>query len=162
MKVLITETQNFRLRDNLVNLIDKRGLKSGIDAVGSIKVLSNIIGKELLYEILVQHGFDPVNDVKRIKNKTDLPVIFKGNTFTWQLNSEIWGKVYLLIIDNESFLYRKEGFIKGLDGEPITLIGDGRNFDHIRFFNNNIIKPLGLRVNQIGNVLDLFYNEEEY
>jgi len=160
MKIIITESQNESLKNNLMKLINRSGFDAAMKAVGSFDRLVNIIGKETVYSILVQHGFDPVNKVKMVQSRFDVPRGFFEQQFGYisvvGINTLLnrFGPMFLIMINNKYYLYqdqhRENLFVAEYDG----LISE-------EDFQNYILNHIGLKGLDIGKVIDLYYTEED-
>jgi hypothetical protein len=160
MKIIITESQNESLKNNLMKLINRSGFVATMKAVGSFDRLVNIIGKETVYSILVKHGFDPVNKVKMVQSRFDVPRGFFESPFDYisvvGINTLLnrFGPMFLFMINNKYYLYqdqhREKLFIAEYDG----LISE-------EDFQNYILNHIGLKGLDIGKVIDLYYTEED-
>ena len=160
MKIIITESQNESLKNNLMKLINRSGFDAAMKAVGSFDRLVNIIGKETVYSILVQHGFDPMNKVKMVQSRFDVPRGFFESPFDYisvvGINTLLnrFGPMFLFMINNKYYLYqdqhREKLFIAEYDG----LISE-------EDFQNYILNHIGLKGLDIGKVIDLYYTEED-
>jgi hypothetical protein len=159
MKIIITESQNESLKNNLMKVINRSGFDVAVKVVGSFNRLVKILGKETLYSILTQHGFDPVNNIEIIQSRFDVPSDFFRDHFSFisvvginnLLNS--YGPMFLFILDNKHYLYqdqhRENLFVSKHDG--VIQEED---------FQNSILYPLGLKGLDIGKVIDLYYTDE--
>ena len=163
MEIIITENQHSSLKNNLIDVINRFGIGGGIKTVGSFKVLLKIIGKETLYDILQQHGFDPV--FKIVTSRFDVPREFRNYLDIYRsvpsfLNQ--WGAMFLFTIDNKHYLYQDQNRLNIFIGEYDNVIDpeqDGIIDEDI--FQDLILKPLGLKGLNIGKVIDLYYTEED-
>jgi hypothetical protein len=109
MKIILTESQNESLKNKLMNVIDSAGFEMGVTVSGSFNNLLNIIGKDNLYDALVQSGFD-TNKIEMITSKYDIPSDWYSNirnlknTLNILLNK--WGPMYLLKIEGQYHPHR--------------------------------------------------------
>ena len=143
-----------------MKLINRSGFVAAMKAVGSFDRLVNIIGKETVYSILVKHGFDPVNKVKMVQSRFDVPRGFFESPFDYisvvGINTLLnrFGPMFLFMINNKYYLYqdqhREKLFIAEYDG----LISE-------EDFQNYILNHIGLKGLDIGKVIDLYYTEED-
>ena len=156
MKIIITENQHSSLKNNLIDVINRFGISSGIKTVGSFKVLLKIIGKETLYDILKQHGFDPV--FKIVTSRFDVPREFNYLDIYRSVPSFLnqWGPMFLFTIDNKHYLYQDQNGLKIFIGEY-----DENGIIDEDDFQDSILNPLGLKGINIGKVIDLYYTEED-
>ena len=156
MKIIITESQKESLKNSLIKLIDRSGFDGGIKAVGSFGRLLKIIGKETLYTILVQHGFDPINKVKIVQHSLDVPRNFFGSISHSGINNLLnnYGPMFLLMIDNKYYIYQDQGKENLFFGEFDGVIPE-------ETFQNSVLYPLGLKGLDIGKVIDLYYSDED-
>jgi len=170
MKIIITENQHSSLKNNLIDVINRFGIGAGIKTVGSFKVLLKIIGKETLYDILKQLGFDPV--FKIVTSKFDVPrelYYLKIYSSVLSIKEKIssflnhWGPMFLFTIDNKNYLYQDQNGLKIFIGEYDDLIDDPEQDGIIDedIFQDLILNPLGLKGIDIGKVIDLYYTEED-
>ena len=163
MKIILTENQHISLKNNLMEVINRFGVGAGIKAVGSFNVLLKIIGKETLYDILVQHGFDPV--FKIVTSRFDVPrelyYLKIYSSLSGFLNQ--WGPMFLFTIDNKHYLYQDQNGLKIFIGEYDDLIDDSDQDGIIDedIFQDLILNPLGLKGLNIGKVIDLYYTDED-
>lgn len=163
MKIILTENQHSSLKNNLMEVINRFGIDAGIKAVGSFNTLLKIIGKESLYDVLIQHGFDPVFKIvtSRFEVPRELYYLKIYSSLSGFLNH--WGPMFLFTIDNKDYLYQDQNGLKIFIGEYDDLIDDP-NQDGIideDIFQDLILKPLGLKGLNIGKVIDLYYTEED-
>lgn len=156
MKIIITESQNESLKNNLMKLINRSGFDAAMKAVGSFDRLLKIIGKETLYTILVQHGFDPVNKVKIITSSIFVPRNFFDRISHSGINNLLnnYGPMFLLMIDNKYYIYQDQGKENLFFGEFDGVIPE-------ETFQNSVLYPLGLKGLDIGKVIDLYYSDED-
>jgi hypothetical protein len=163
MEIIITENQHSSLKNNLIDVINRFGIGAGIKTVGSFKVLLQIIGKESLYDILQQHGFDPV--FKIVTSRFDVPREFHYLDIYRSVPSFLnqWGAMFLFTIDNKDYLYQDQRWSNIFIGEYDDLIDDPEQDGIIDedIFQDLILKPLGLKGLNIGKVIDLYYTEED-
>ena len=163
MEIIITENQHSSLKNNLIDVINRFGIGAGIKTVGSFKVLLKIIGKESLYDILQQHGFDPV--FKIVTSRFDVPREFHYLDIYRSVPSFLnqWGAMFLFTIDNKDYLYQDQRWSNIFIGEYDDLIDDPEQDGIIDedIFQDLILKPLGLKGLNIGKVIDLYYTEED-
>jgi len=163
MEIIITENQHSSLKNNLIDVINRFGIGGGIKTVGSFKVLLKIIGKETLYDILLQHGFDPVSKI--VTSRFDVPREFHYLDIYRSVPSFLnqWGAMFLFTIDNKHYLYQDQNGLKIFIGEYDDLIDDPEQDGIIDGddFQDLILKPLGLKGLNIGKVIDLYYTEED-
>jgi len=161
MKIIITESQKESLKINLMKIINRSGFDAGVKAVGSFDRLVNILGKETVYSILVQHGFDPVNKVKMVQSRFDIPNSF-FNDFGFLKMMGVnhllnrFGPMFLFMINNRYYLYQDQGN----DNEKLFI----REYDDVvpeEDFQNYILNHIGLKGLDIGKVIDLYYTEED-
>ena len=145
-----------------MEVINRFGIDAGIKAVGSFNTLLKIIGKESLYDVLLQHGFDPV--FKIVTSQFDVPRELQQG-FTEDLTGFLnqWGPMFLFTIDNKYYLYQDQNRFKIFIGEYDDLIDDPDQDGIIDedIFQDLILKPLGLKGLNIGKVIDLYYTEED-
>jgi hypothetical protein len=155
MKIIITENQHSSLKNNLMEVINRFGVDAGIKAVGSFNTLLKIIGKESLYDVLLQHGFDPV--FKIVTSRFDVPREFFYLNIYSSLSSFLnnWGPMFLFTIDNKHYLYQDQV------GKRVTLGLEQDGIIDEDIFQDLILKPLGLKGLNIGKVIDLYYTEED-
>jgi hypothetical protein len=155
MKIIITENQHSSLKNNLMEVINRFGVDAGIKAVGSFNTLLKIIGKESLYDVLLQHGFDPV--FKIVTSRFDVPREFFYLNIYSSLSSFLnnWGPMFLFTIDNKHYLYQDQV------GKRVTLGLEQDGIIDEDIFQDLILKPLGLKGINIGKVIDLYYTEED-
>jgi hypothetical protein len=129
-------------------------------AVGSFDRLVNIIGKETVYSILVQNGFDPVNKVKMVQSRFDVPRGFFESPFDYisvvGINTLLnrFGPMFLFMINNKYYLYQDQHKEKLFIAEYDGLISE-------EDFQNYILNHIGLKGLDIGKVIDLYYTEED-
>ena len=163
MKIILTENQHSSLKNNLMEVINRFGIDAGIKAVGSFNTLLKIIGKESLYDVLLQHGFDPV--FKIVTSRFDVPREFHYLDIYRSVPSFLnqWGAMFLFTIDNKDYLYQDQNGLKIFIGEYDDLIDDPDQDGIIDedIFQDLILKPLGLKGLNIGKVIDLYYTEED-
>ena len=162
MKIILTENQHSSLKNNLMEVINRFGIDAGIKAVGSFNTLLKIIGKESLYDVLLQHGFDPVFKIvtSRFEVPRELYYLKIYSSLSGFLNH--WGPMFLFTIDNKDYLYQDQNgpniFISEydnvIDPEQEGIIDED-------IFQDLILKPLGLKGLNIGKVIDLYYTEED-
>jgi len=162
MKIIITENQHSSLKNNLIDVINRFGIGAGIKTVGSFKVLLKIIGKETLYDILKQHGFDPV--FKIVTSRFDVPRELYYLDIYRSVPSFLnqWGPMFLFMIDNKHYLYQDQNRVNIFISEYDDVIDpeqDGIIDEAI--FQDLILNPLGLKGIDIGKVIDLYYTEED-
>ena len=162
MKIIITENQHSSLKNNLIDVINRFGISSGIKTVGSFKVLLKIIGKETLYDILKQHGFDPV--FKIVTSRFDVPREFNYLDIYRSVPSFLnqWGPMFLFMIDNKHYLYQDQNRVNVFIGEYDDVIDPEQDgiIDEDDF-QDSILNPLGLKGLNIGKVIDFYYTEED-
>lgn len=162
MKIILTENQHSSLKNNLMEVITRFGIDAGIKAVGSFNTLLKIIGKESLYDVLLQHGFDPV--FKIVTSRFDVPREFFYLNIYSSLSSFLnqWGPMFLFTIDNKYYLYQDQNRLNIFIGEYDNVIDpeQGGIIDG-DLFQDSILKPLGLKGLNIGKVIDLYYTEED-
>jgi hypothetical protein len=160
MKIIITESQNESLKNSLMKLINRSGFDAAMKAVGSFDRLVNIIGKETVYSILVQNGFDPVNKVKMVQSRFDVPRGFFESPFDYisvvGINTLLnrFGPMFLFMINNKYYLYQDQHKEKLFIAEYDGLISE-------EDFQNYILNHIGLKGLDIGKVIDLYYTEED-
>jgi hypothetical protein len=160
MKIIITESQNESLKNSLMKLINRSGFDAAMKAVGSFDRLVNLLGKETVYSILTQHGFDPVNNLKIVPSRYDVPRGFFEQQFGFisvvGINTLLnrFGPMFLFMIDNKYYLYQDQHKENLFVGEYDGLIPE-------ESFQNSILYPLGLKGLDIGKVIDLYYTEEK-
>jgi len=156
MKIIITESQNESLKNNLMKLINRSGFDAAMKAVGSFDRLVNLLGKETVYPILVQHGFDPINKVKIITSSIFVPRNFFDRISHSGINNLLnkYGPMFLLMIDNEYYIYQDQGKENLFFGEFDGVIPE-------ETFQNSVLYPRGLSGINIGKVIDLYYTEED-
>jgi hypothetical protein len=163
MKIILTENQHSSLKNNLMEVINRFGIDAGIKAVGSFNTLLKIIGKESLYDVLIQHGFDPVFKIvtSRFEVPRELYYLKIYSSLSGFLNH--WGPMFLFTIDNKDYLYQDQNGLKIFIGEYDDLIDDPDQDGIIDedIFQDLILKPLGLKGLNIGKVIDLYYTEED-
>ena len=163
MKIILTENQHSSLKNNLMEVINRFGIDAGIKAVGSFNTLLKIIGKESLYDVLIQHGFDPV--FKIVTSRFDVPRELYYLKIYSSLSSFLnhWGPMFLFTIDNKHYLYQNQNGLNIFIGEYDDLIDDPEQDGIIDedIFQDLILKPLGLKGINIGKVIDLYYTEED-
>lgn len=163
MKIILTENQHSSLKNNLMEVINRFGIDAGIKAVGSFNTLLKIIGKESLYDVLLQHGFDPVFKIvtSRFEIPRELYYLKIYSSLSGFLNH--WGPMFLFTIDNKHYLYQDQRWSNIFIGEYDDLIDDPEQDGVIDedIFQDLILKPLGLKGLNIGKVIDLYYTEED-
>ena len=163
MEIIITENQHSSLKNNLIDVINRFGIGGGIKTVGSFKVLLKIIGKETLYDILLQQGFNPVSKI--VTSRFDVPREFHYLDIYRSVPSFLnqWGAMFLFTIDNKDYLYQDQNGLKIFIGDYDHLIDDPDQDGIIDedIFQDLILKPLGLKGLNIGKVIDLYYTEED-
>ena len=163
MKIILTENQHSSLKNNLMEVINRFGIDAGIKAVGSFNTLLKIIGKESLYDVLIQHGFDPVFKIvtSRFEVPRELYYLKIYSSLSGFLNH--WGPMFLFTIDNKDYLYQDQNGLKIFIGDYDHLIDDPDQDGIIDedIFQDLILKPLGLKGLNIGKVIDLYYTEED-
>ena len=163
MKIILTENQHSSLKNNLMEVINRFGIDAGIKAVGSFNTLLKIIGKESLYDVLLQHGFDPVFKIvtSRFEVPRELYYLKIYSSLSGFLNQ--WGPMFLFTIDNKHYLYQDQNGLKIFIGDYDHLIDDPDQDGIIDedIFQDLILKPLGLKGLNIGKVIDLYYTEED-
>ena len=163
MKIILTENQHSSLKNNLMEVINRFGIDAGIKAVGSFNTLLKIIGKESLYDVLLQHGFDPVFKIvtSRFEVPRELYYLKIYSSLSGFLNH--WGPMFLFTIDNKDYLYQDQNGLKIFIGDYDHLIDDPDQDGIIDedIFQDLILKPLGLKGLNIGKVIDLYYTEED-
>ena len=146
-----------------MEVINRFGIDAGIKAVGSFNTLLKIIGKESLYDVLLQHGFDPVFKIvtSRFEVPRELYYLKIYSSLSGFLNH--WGPMFLFTIDNKDYLYQDQNGLKIFIGEYDDLIDDSDQDGIIDedIFQDLILKPLGLKGLNIGKVIDLYYTEED-
>jgi hypothetical protein len=146
-----------------MEVINRFGIDAGIKAVGSFNTLLKIIGKESLYDVLIQHGFDPVFKIvtSRFEVPRELYYLKIYSSLSGFLNH--WGPMFLFTIDNKDYLYQDKNGLKIFIGEYDDLIDDPDQDGIIDedIFQDLILKPLGLKGLNIGKVIDLYYTEED-
>ena len=129
-----------------MEVINRFGVGAGIKAVGSFNVLLKIIGKETLYDILVQHGFDPV--FKIVTSRFDVPrelyYLKIYSSLSGFLNQ--WGPMFLFTIDNKHYLYQDQNGLKIFIGEYDDLIDDS---DQDGIIDEDILDHESLKIPQI-------------
>jgi hypothetical protein len=157
MKIIITESQNESLKNNLMKVINRSGFDVAIKSVGSFNRLVKILGKETLYSILTQHGFDPVNNIEIIQSQFDVPEVFLGDRFISRVGvNELlnnYGPMFLFILDNNHYLYQNQNKQNLFVGKHDGVIPE-------ESFQYHILYPLGLKGLDIGKVIDLYYTDE--
>jgi hypothetical protein len=160
MKIIITESQNESLKNNLMKIINRSGFDAAIKTVGSFDRLVKMIGKETVYSILVKHGFDPVNKLKMVQSRFDVPIGFFNERFGYisvvGINTLLnrFGPMFLFMLNNKYYLYQDQYKENLFVGEYDGLISE-------EDFQNYILNPLGLKGLDIGKVIDLYYTEED-
>jgi len=163
MKIILTENQHSSLKNNLMEVINRFGIDAGIKAVGSFNTLLKIIGKESLYDVLIQHGFDPVFKIvtSRFEVPRELYYLKIYSSLSGFLNH--WCPMFLFTIDNKDYLYQDQNGLKIFIGDYDHLIDDPDQDGIIDedIFQDLILKPLGLKGLNIGKVIDLYYTEED-
>jgi hypothetical protein len=143
-----------------MKLINRSGFDAAMKAVGSFDRLVNIIGKETVYSILVQNGFDPVNKVKMVQSRFDVPRGFFESPFDYisvvGINTLLnrFGPMFLFMINNKYYLYQDQHKEKLFIAEYDGLISE-------EDFQNYILNHIGLKGLDIGKVIDLYYTEED-
>ena len=151
------------LKNNLIDVINRFGIGGGIKTVGSFKVLLKIIGKETLYDILLQQGFNPVSKI--VTSRFDVPREFHYLDIYRSVPSFLnqWGAMFLFTIDNKHYLYQDQNGLKIFIGEYDDLIDDSDQDGIIDedIFQDLILNPLGLKGLNIGKVIDLYYTDED-
>ena len=110
MKIILTESQNESLKNKLMNVIDSAGFEMGVTIAGSFKNLLNIIGKDNLYKVLVESGFNP-NKIEMITSTYDIPSDWyssRGDLLKTAVKLLLnkWGPMYLLIIKGQYHPHR--------------------------------------------------------
>ena len=162
MKIILTENQHSSLKNNLMEVINRFGIDAGIKAVGSFNTLLKIIGKESLYDVLLQHGFDPV--FKIVTSRFDVPREFHYLDIYRSVPSFLnqWGAMFLFTIDNKHYLYQDQNRPNIFIGEYDNVIDpEQEGIIYGDDFQDLILKPLGLKGLNIGKVIDLYYTDED-
>jgi hypothetical protein len=119
-----------------------------------------MIGKETVYSILVKHGFDPVNKLKMVQSRFDVPIGFFNERFGYisvvGINTLLnrFGPMFLFMLNNKYYLYQDQYKENLFVGEYDGLISE-------EDFQNYILNPLGLKGLDIGKVIELYYTEED-
>ena len=149
-KIILTESQNESIKNRLMNTINEVGLEKGLEISGSFNNLLRIIGKDNLYKVLVDSGFDP-NRIETITSKYDIPSDFytdyRWDTLRGFMN--YWGPMYLLEIQGDRFLFQQQ---------------DNKNFWIVenvgQMMESRVLESLSLTGLDVNKVIDLYYTEE--
>jgi hypothetical protein len=152
MKIVITESQNSHLVSKLTDLINRFDFGKAVTAVGSVKNLVKLIGKDTLYNILLDLGLSEIKETELITSRYDIPTAFYQNSeyltnYALKLLNK-HGPMYLFRINGERFLYQNHGPIKLFISEYYGRIP---NYDDIVNFKQN----------DLAELIELYYQEEE-
>ena len=152
MKIILTELQNESLKNKLMNVINSVGFEMGVIVSGSFNNLLNIIGKDGLYDALVQSGFD-TNKIEMITSKYDIPSDWYSNisnlknTLNILLNK--WGPMYLLKIQAHRILFQPQGDTNLWIVEHIGSMPE-----------EEFLKTFSLTGLDVNKVINLYFEEE--
>ena len=156
MKIILTESQNESLKNKLMNVIDSAGFEMGVTIAGSFNNLLNIIGKDNLYKVLVESGFNP-NKIEMITSTYDIPSDWyssRGELLKTAVKLLLnkWGPMYLLTIkgqyDPHRILFQPQG---------------DTNFWIIERFGSmseeESLETLSLKGLDVNKVIDIYFKE---
>lgn len=149
-KIILTESQNESIKNRLMNTINDVGLEKGLEISGSFNNLLRIIGKDNLYDALVESGFDP-NRIEMITSKYDIPSDFYTD-YTWNTLRDFmnyWGPMYLLEIREDRFLFQQQNNKNFWIVENVGQVIESR-----------VLESLSLTGLDVNKVIDLYYTEE--
>ena len=156
-KIILTESQNESLKNKLMNVIDSVGFEMGVTIAGSFKNLLNIIGKDNLYKVLVESGFNP-NKIEMITSTYDIPSDWyssRGELLKTAVKLLLnkWGPMYLLIIKGQ---YHPHRILFQPQGDTNFWI-----IEHIGSMSEEeSLETLSLKGLDVNKVIDLYYTEE--
>lgn len=147
IKIILTESQTESLKDKFMDIINNVGFEMAVKIAGSFNKLLSIIGKDNLYDILVDHKFNP-NRIEMITSIRDVPLSFFGVTPHMLNHLNNWGPMYLLTINGEYHIIQPRSD-KNLWIGPTGTLNE-----------NYYLERAGLGGLDIGKVIDLYFVEE--
>jgi len=147
IKIILTESQTESLKDKFMDIINNVGFEMSVKIAGSFNKLLSIIGKDNLYDILVDHKFDP-NKIKMVTSKHDIPPNFYGISSFMVEYLNNYGPMYLLTINGEHHMFQPRSD-KNLWVGPMGTSPE-----------NYYLERYGLGGLDVGKVIDLYFVEE--
>lgn len=152
MKIILTESQNESLKNKLMNVIDSAGFEMGVTIAGSFNNLLNIIGKDNLYKVLVESGFNP-NKIEMITSTYDIPSDWyssRGELLKTAVKLLLnkWGPMYLLTINPHRILFQPQGDTNFWIIEHIGSMPEEES-----------LETLSLKGLDVNKVIDIYFKE---
>jgi hypothetical protein len=146
-RIILRESQTESLKNKLMDIINDVGFEMAVRIAGSFKKLVNIIGKDNLYDILVDHKFDP-NKIEMVTSKYDIPSSFYGISSFMVEYLNNYGPMYLLTINGEYHMFQprsnKNLWIGPMGTSP----------------EEYYLEKFGLGGLDVNKVIDLYFVEE--